>query len=934
MRYIIHLADIHIRLQSRHEEYSKVFATLYEECSKITDAVIVICGDILHAKTNLTPECIILTRDFLRNLSMIHPTVFIAGNHDCNLANNEKIDSLSAIIETMPNLYYLKETSVFLLDNILFHTMSLLDNIIIEQSEILELKESNHLIGLYHGMLSGSKNSLGYSLPGGISVSEFKKYNHDLLLLGDIHQYQTFTINGKEKAAYPGSLIQQNFGESVDHHGFILWDLQDYSHTYVEIPNDFISISIPIINNEPVIPAYTYKYAPSNAKYRVIMPSDTSASEALVIDKKLKEANISSYIVHKTTQKKISNGTSTNLQSIIEQNVIDLLWEKFPNHDKYDKNRILSLHSKYNLISSGFTRQSYVIENIEFGNLFCYGPSNKFNLNKNGVMSIVAMNHAGKSALLDIILYAITDQTSRTRTVQDIMRIGTDQCFVKLTILMNGHTFVITKISKKKTGKKITITNDVQFTKDGANLNCESIVETKQLISKYFGTYQQLTQHSFCVQSDVLGIISMTSTDRKKVMTSLIGLESFEKIHKTVKADIVSIESQIKILNEQNRSLLIKTIDTSNYDTVKQLSTELTLRINELQTEKNVFDQQIKDIQILIYKLEGKKSSIKISENKFSENKFSEIEDRPYVFLPSDITPEKNIKHEEIFCAKNPTPKTWEAYKEKLDDYIDIRNREILQEYAVDINTMKSVLNSQEQVLMKQEINKIELEINGLKESKKVPDQESTRIDKDIAILHLQKREQDNQLLNMERSRAINNQLDELHAENTSKITVLTDQLTYLQYYLSLTHLTGIPTLLLESIVPALEDKVNIILSTIVDFSVLIKITDSEWQIIYKDDTLGRSLPIECCSGFEMRITAVALRLALRDICSLGIPNIFVLDESFASADTEHRATLPMLLTRLKEYIPLCIVVSHTNDIASVSDHIVNLNVGTFTTIL
>jgi hypothetical protein len=39
-------------------------------------------------------------------------------------------------------------------------------------------------------------------------------------------------IKRKVPIAYPSSLIQQNFGESVGKHGYLIWDVE--SRTYIE----------------------------------------------------------------------------------------------------------------------------------------------------------------------------------------------------------------------------------------------------------------------------------------------------------------------------------------------------------------------------------------------------------------------------------------------------------------------------------------------------------------------------------------------------------------------------------------------------------------------------------------------------------------------------------------------------------------------------
>ncbi len=56
LRKIAHCADIHIRLFKRHEEYRESFNTFYEQLRQtdLTDGVIVVAGDILHAKTDMS----------------------------------------------------------------------------------------------------------------------------------------------------------------------------------------------------------------------------------------------------------------------------------------------------------------------------------------------------------------------------------------------------------------------------------------------------------------------------------------------------------------------------------------------------------------------------------------------------------------------------------------------------------------------------------------------------------------------------------------------------------------------------------------------------------------------------------------------------------------------------------------------------------------
>ncbi|MDI3349478.1 hypothetical protein DCBHLPFO_00703 [Mycoplasmopsis arginini] len=60
----------------------------------------------------------------------------------------------------------------------------------------------------------------------------------DLLLCGDIHKRQTFTLPEGGKGVMIGSMIQQNFGESVKHHGYGIYDVSTNNYTFHDMVNE------------------------------------------------------------------------------------------------------------------------------------------------------------------------------------------------------------------------------------------------------------------------------------------------------------------------------------------------------------------------------------------------------------------------------------------------------------------------------------------------------------------------------------------------------------------------------------------------------------------------------------------------------------------------------------------------------------------------
>jgi hypothetical protein len=73
----------------------------------------------------------------------------------------------------------------------------------------------------------------------------------DLLLCGDIHKRQTFTLPEGGKGVMIGSLIQQNFGETVKHHGYGIYDVVTDTYTFHDMENEqpFLHFKISDIND-------------------------------------------------------------------------------------------------------------------------------------------------------------------------------------------------------------------------------------------------------------------------------------------------------------------------------------------------------------------------------------------------------------------------------------------------------------------------------------------------------------------------------------------------------------------------------------------------------------------------------------------------------------------------------------------------------------
>ena len=99
-----------------------------------------------------------------------------------------------------------------------------------------DIEKSDRLkIGLFHGPVQGLTTDIGYKFETGFESDKFD--GCDLVLCGDIHKRQVFNIPRGKTAYMIGSTIQQNFGETLNKHGYGIYDVLEDKYTFIDLPN-------------------------------------------------------------------------------------------------------------------------------------------------------------------------------------------------------------------------------------------------------------------------------------------------------------------------------------------------------------------------------------------------------------------------------------------------------------------------------------------------------------------------------------------------------------------------------------------------------------------------------------------------------------------------------------------------------------------------
>jgi len=599
---VFHLADIHIRLQSRFQEYQTVFHSLYASLRKEQrPSVIVIAGDILHSKTELSPECILVTTDFFRNLSALFPTFVIMGNHDALLNNPDRIDSISAIIRDkhLPDFYYLLDSGYYRYENLVFGVSSLRDGKFMDGRDIVG--DDLVRIALYHGGVDRFSTNQGFQMEGSLSCSDFEHYNY--VMLGDIHKHQHLRPN----IAYSGSLVSQNFGETDPDHGLIEWDLVTDTSRFLRIENEYAHQECFLENNRIGFMDIWYDLTDDipfrrYARLRI----NTTDDSWLYAHKTLKERypGIHSFVhVSRTKGQEETHERSeeTDEKMIIERFCREKISDETEREEIFQ--RILDhIHLGERSGRGG----EWTLLELSFDNMFGYGENNviRFQDIDHSIIGVLGCNSVGKSTLIDILCFALYGRITRQSTIpRELIHVRKRRFRCHVIFRIGSTEYKIEKwgqLDKKDRLRKIE--EKFYEIRDGEtrDLTDEDRLKTdrKQIIRR-IGDMDQFLYTTVCLQNRERSFRDMSQKDRKEFLYGLLRLDWFEEWNKELnqslqilKKELAHLESRIRSCPEQQiRETLCRLEQT--LDREQKLSEQIQKDIEDDQHLASVLTKEI-----------------------------------------------------------------------------------------------------------------------------------------------------------------------------------------------------------------------------------------------------------------------------------------------------------------------------------------------------
>jgi len=244
IKKIVHIADIHVRTLKLHDLYKKQFNRFFDDLKELNQEYdreeirIVITGDLVHQKINISNEQFVLLSWILDNLTKYGIVVIIPGNHDFLENNKERMDSITPIVDLLdnPSINYYKTNGLYMDNNINWIVYSLYQHNR-RPDFTRSVQDSNTHIGLFHGPIQGLSTDLGFKFEEGYDKLNFA--DCDIVLCGDIHKRQVFELPKTTLKGYMvGSFIQQDFSETIKHHGWGLYDVETGGYEFFDLPNE------------------------------------------------------------------------------------------------------------------------------------------------------------------------------------------------------------------------------------------------------------------------------------------------------------------------------------------------------------------------------------------------------------------------------------------------------------------------------------------------------------------------------------------------------------------------------------------------------------------------------------------------------------------------------------------------------------------------
>lgn len=747
---VIHISDTHIRTgdreHSRYDEYLNVFEKLIEKLSNLKTikngtAVVVITGDLFHSKCKVESSGLHLYTYITHKIADLCPLYIISGNHDMRQDAPEIPDMLSSFFSKESekdgvfvdgNIALISRSGVYYVgdgeNKIGFGHVHVRDTLKkgdgcgrVDVLPVFPVPNTPIKIALFHGTVC-TPDSFNYN--NSYPIEWFNEFNYGIF--GDIHKQQINThdkSNGEKLLwGYSGSLIQQNFGESLEGHGFLEWDIRKNTYKQHHIYNDIGYLKLKYESGiwycfengwEKIDVIYDNlkDIFPTKLKVRILSGID---SEGLIkLDQWCSNRDITytksnslhilgSNIDEDDSEIKIESDFAQYNSSSVIHEFLEPLYSAEVVHNiindphkmciiddsKLPKSLINKVKKKNEDINvaidkyvnakdseSNYKKKKITLDYIKFQWILCFKDKCYFDFSKlsSQVGMISAPNGYGKSSFLEIICLALFGNTVGSRYNKTTSgAIFSSQCpngvqpYTVIRFMLNGEVYDLFRSFRLQRYDKLKISKGVTELRSPSGEVIKSGSAVDPWVKTMIGDCNEFLLSCLISQNQDRDFLSMKSSEQLEILDNCLNLDVLKTITNLVKVSMQAHKWVLDHIDTAYTSLEYTNDESDDVNVGKDSNIETITTNKDIVYEKlENLEKKYKDIKNVYDSF----SNVQMSDEELNELKNNDVDIETIRKKLDNLNKYNTEKHtlQELHVKRNVLVNDMNMQKELLD---------------------------------------------------------------------------------------------------------------------------------------------------------------------------------------------------------------------------------------------------------------------------
>lgn len=249
---------------------------------------------------------------------------------------------------------------------------------------------------------------------------------------------------------------------------------------------------------------------------------------------------------------------------------------------------------------------------LKLSNFTSYGEGvPELNFTKFHLAAISGQNGAGKSSLLDAITWCVWGTSRAGDNSDQLVRLGAQNMSVEFSFELDGHQFSVKRARSLKSGGSTAL----ELWSGSHNLTEGTIKATQQkIINLLHLTFETFTNSSFLRQGHADEFTTKGPTDRKRILSDILGLSHYDELEEKAKEKAKDAQSKLSLLEYQlleiEAELSQKEEREKSLSLAEEEARKIDIQIKEIEKQIKETEQIKQELMNQLKSLEEKKLQI------------------------------------------------------------------------------------------------------------------------------------------------------------------------------------------------------------------------------------------------------------------------------------------------------------------------------------